>query len=140
LRYCTHSLCRRHGRMVLWCTIISCCNAYQMSIESMMWVRYGSICAYVLPYHSIFLHAHFRKSGKCWLKPTQTATTSSISCWRHGPIWPKLEQNVMSCQHVATCWQHFQLGQGGDVCAVSPLIDLGTQHDGRSARTWMKRV
>ena len=24
--------------------------------------------------------------------------------------------------------------------AVSPLINLGTQHDGRSARTWMKRV
>jgi hypothetical protein len=23
---------------------------------------------------------------------------------------------------------------------VSPLINLGTQHDGRSARTWMKRV
>ena len=24
--------------------------------------------------------------------------------------------------------------------ALSPLINLGTQHDGRSARTWMKRV
>jgi hypothetical protein len=24
--------------------------------------------------------------------------------------------------------------------AVSPLFNLGTQHDGRSARTWMKRV
>ena len=24
--------------------------------------------------------------------------------------------------------------------AVSPLINLETQHDGRSARTWMKRV
>jgi hypothetical protein len=23
---------------------------------------------------------------------------------------------------------------------VGPLINLGTQHDGRSARTWMKRV
>jgi len=27
-----------------------------------------------------------------------------------------------------------------DVDAVSPLINLGTQHDGRSARNWMKRV
>jgi len=24
--------------------------------------------------------------------------------------------------------------------AVSPLINLGTQHGGKSARTWMKRV
>jgi len=23
---------------------------------------------------------------------------------------------------------------------IGPLINLGTQHDGRSARTWMKRV
>ncbi len=52
---------------------------------------------------------HFGKSGKCRLKPTQTATTSSISCRRHGPIWPKLKRNVMSCRHVATCQQHFQL-------------------------------
>ena len=34
---------------------------------------------------------------------TQTATTSSMSCRRHGPIWPKLEQHVMSCRHAATC-------------------------------------
>jgi hypothetical protein len=26
------------------------------------------------------------------------------------------------------------------ILAVSPLINLGTQHDGRSARAWMKRV
>ena len=26
------------------------------------------------------------------------------------------------------------------VSDVGPLINLGTQHDGRSARTWMKRV
>ncbi len=25
-------------------------------------------------------------------------------------------------------------------CDIGPLINLGTQHDGRSARTWMKRV
>ncbi len=49
---------------------------------------------YVLPYHSIFLHTHFGKSGKCRLKKTQTATTSSISCRQHGPIWPKLERHV----------------------------------------------
>ena len=55
-----------------------------------------SICAYVLPYHSIFLHTHFGKSGKCRLEPTQTATTSSILCRRHGPIWPKLERHVVS--------------------------------------------
>jgi hypothetical protein len=65
-----------------------------------------SICAYVLPYHSIFLHTHFGKSGKCRLKPTQTATTSSILCRRHGPIWPKLEWHVVSwptcCDMLAT--------------------------------------
>jgi len=63
----------------------------EMSVE-----RCDSICAYVLPYHSIFLHTHFGKSGKCWLEPTQTATTSSILCRRHGPIWPKLERHVVS--------------------------------------------
>ena len=26
------------------------------------------------------------------------------------------------------------------IVALSPLFNLGTQHDGRSARTWMKRV
>jgi len=52
--------------------------------------------AYVLSYHSIFLHTHFGKSGKCRLEPTQTATTSSTLCRRHGPIWPKLEQHVVS--------------------------------------------
>ena len=56
----------------------------------------GSICAYVLPNHSIFLHTHLGKSGKCRLKPTQTATTSSILCRQHGPIWPKLERHVVS--------------------------------------------
>ncbi len=57
-----------------------------------LWVR-DSICVYILPYHSIFLHMHLGKSGKCWLKPTQTATTSSVLCRQHGPIWPKLEQH-----------------------------------------------
>ena len=32
------------------------------------------------------------------------------------------------------------LGETLHDSAVSPLIDLGTQHDGRSAQTWMKRV
>ena len=27
-----------------------------------------------------------------------------------------------------------------EVVDIGPLINLGTQHDGRSARTWMKRV
>ena len=54
------------------------------------------ICAYVLPYHSIFLLTHFGKFGKCRLEPTQTATTSSILCRWHGPICPKLERHVMS--------------------------------------------
>ena len=32
-------------------------------------------------------------------------------------------------------------GSGGrNGSALGPLINLGTQHDGRSARTWMKRV
>jgi hypothetical protein len=53
-------------------------------------------CAYVLPYHSISLHTHCGKSGKCRLEPTQTATTSSILCRQHGPIWPKLEQHGVS--------------------------------------------
>jgi hypothetical protein len=61
----------------------------EMSVE-----RCDSICAYVLPYHSISLHTHFGKSGKCRLE--QTATTSSILCRRHGPIWPKLEQHGVS--------------------------------------------
>jgi len=33
-----------------------------------------------------------------------------------------------------------QRGASRAVSAVSPLINLGTQHDGRSARAWMKRV
>jgi hypothetical protein len=83
-------------------------NMTEMSVESMMWVR-DSICVYVLPYHSIFLHTHLGKSGKCRLEPAQTATTSSILCRRHGPIWPKLERHVVSCRHVTTCRRHFQL-------------------------------
>ena len=55
----------------------------------------NSICAYALPYHSIFLHTHFGKSGKRRLEPTQTATTSSILCRRHGPIWPKLKRHIV---------------------------------------------
>ena len=78
---------------------------------------------YVLPYHSIFLHTHFGKFGKCRLKPTQTATPSSISCRRHVPIWPKLERHVMSCRHVATCRRHFQL-RGGE--SATSEIDGGT--------------
>ena len=35
-----------------------------------------SVCAYVLPYHSIFLHMNSKKSSKCRFEPTQTATTS----------------------------------------------------------------
>ena len=27
-----------------------------------------------------------------------------------------------------------------EVIDIGPLINLGTQHDGRSAQTWMKRV
>jgi hypothetical protein len=42
-----------------------------------------------IPY-SIFLHTHFRKFGKCRLKPTFSETTSSILCRRDRPIWPKL--------------------------------------------------
>ena len=56
-----------------------------------------SVCAYVLPYHSsMFLHTNSENLVKCRLEPTQTATTSSILCRRHGPIWPKLEQHVVS--------------------------------------------
>jgi len=46
---------------------------------------------------------NFGKSGKCQLKPTRTATASSMSCRRHGHIWPKLERHVMSCRHVGIC-------------------------------------
>ncbi len=97
---------------------LHCCNAYLIndlggSSRTMKWALRAcgcdSICAYVLPYHSIFLQTRLGKSGKCRLKPTQTATTSSMLCRRHGPIWPKLERHVMSCRHVATCRRHFQL-------------------------------
>ncbi len=39
-------------------------------------------------------------------------------------------------------WNRFthQLKTIKGMDALSPLINLGTQHDGRSARTWMKRV
>ena len=108
---------------------LRCCNAYLIhdlggSSRTMKWAlracRCDSICAYVLPYHSIFLHTHLGKSGKCRLKPTQTAMTSSMSCRRHRPIWPKLERHVMLCRHVATCRRHFQLsyerrGKGDDM-------------------------
>jgi len=95
-----------------------CCNAYLIndlggSSRTMKWALSAcgldSICVYVLPYHSIFLNTHFGKSSKCRLKPTQTATTSSMLCPRHGPIWPKLEQHIMLCRHGTTCWQHFDL-------------------------------
>ena len=87
-----------------------------------MWVR-DSICAYVLPYHSIFLHTHLGKSGKCRLEPTQTATTSSILCRQQGPIWPKLERHVVLCQHVTTCWRHFQLSHVKKGEITDPLAD-----------------
>ena len=45
-----------------------------------------------IPY-SIFLHTHFRKFGKCRLKPTFSETTSSILCQHDRPIWPKLERH-----------------------------------------------
>jgi hypothetical protein len=76
-----------------------------------------SICAYVLPYHSIFLHTNFGKFGKCRLKPTQTATTSSILCWWHGPIWPKLERHVMSlptCCDMSATFPPKLIGQKGN--------------------------
>jgi hypothetical protein len=46
-------------------------NMTEMSVE-----RCDSICAYVLQYHSIFLHTNSENLVKCRLEPTQTATTS----------------------------------------------------------------
>jgi hypothetical protein len=112
LRYCTHSLCRRHGWMVLWCTIhcVNCECSLFLSVlcgralshrqnmtnpehdRNERWVSvrmYSHTIEYISTYE-------FQKSGKCRLKPTQTATTSSILCRRHGPIWPKLERHVVS--------------------------------------------
>ncbi len=62
-----------------------CCNVNLIkndlggSSRTMKWALRAcwgkSFCAYVLPYHSIFLHTHFQKFGICRLKPTQSATT-----------------------------------------------------------------
>jgi hypothetical protein len=124
LRYCTHSLCRRHGWMVLLDMVRGCVRGCveECCSNFLLWRTIAPLnahfchvlhsvmfCAYVLPYHSIFLHTHFRKSGKCRLVPTQTATTSLILCRRHGPIWPKLERHGVSNRNVATCRRHFQL-------------------------------
>ncbi len=38
------------------------------------------------------------------------------------------------------CLGHFVKRADSDVGALSPLFNLETQHDGRSARNWMKRV
>jgi len=35
---------------------------------------------------------------------------------------------------------YLDVGGMGNLYDIGPLINLGTQHDGRSARTWMKRV
>ena len=76
-----------------------CCNAYLIndlggSSRTIKWALRAcgcdSICAYVLPYHSIFQHTHLGKSGKCRLKPTQTAMTSSM-------LWSCQNLSDMSC-------------------------------------------
>ena len=46
LFYYTHSLCRRHGRMVLWCTI-HCVNC-ECSLFLLVLCGCAGICAYVL--------------------------------------------------------------------------------------------
>ncbi len=106
LRYCTHSLCRRHGQMVLWCTIhcVNCECSLFLSV----------LCGCALSHHqnmtkpehdrnerwvSVRMYSHtivFLHTNSENLEPTQTATTSSILCRRHGPIWPKLERHVAS--------------------------------------------
>jgi hypothetical protein len=37
----------------------------------------------------------------CRYKPTQTGANTSILCWQHRPIWPKLEQHHVLGRHVA---------------------------------------
>jgi hypothetical protein len=87
-----------------------------------------SICAYVLPYHRIFLHTHLGKSGKCRLKLTQTATTSSMSCRWHGPIWPKLEQHVMSwCRDMSATFPAKSATPQCTGCESPPYLDKDSQ-------------
>jgi hypothetical protein len=104
-----------------------CLNAYLIndvgSCRTMKWALRAcgcdSICAYVvLPYHSKFLHTHLGWSGfwreirmSAQANTNQTATTSSMTCRRHGPISPKLEQHIVSCRHGATCRRHLQLSR-----------------------------
>ena len=115
--------------MVLWCTIhcVNCECSLFLSVlcgcalshrqnmtkpehdRNERWVSV-SMYSHTIEYISTY---KFQKSGKCRLKPTQIATTSSILCQRHGPIWPKLEQHIVSLGHVATCRRHFQLSSGG---------------------------
>ncbi len=78
---------------------------------------------------SIFLHTHLGKSGKCRLKLTQTATTSSILCQRHGPIWPKLEQHVSvvpTCQDMSATFptKNCTTGKSTDMPTCKPITSF----------------
>ena len=89
-----------------------------------LWVC-DSLCAYVVPYHSIFLHTHFQKFVKCQLKPTQTAPTSSILCRRYGPIWPKLERHrrVVPTRHDMSAT--FPAKLSGNLCLMIVVMKGG---------------
>jgi hypothetical protein len=68
-----------------------------------------SVLMYKPYHHSIFLHTNSEKSGKCRLKPTQTATTSKQNVGNTDPSGQNWSNTVCRWQHVATCRRHFQL-------------------------------
>ncbi len=61
---------------------------------------------------------------------------SRLKLWRPGR---GVADNTVPQLPVASM-DRLALASSPSICALSPLINLGTQHNGRSARTWMKRV
>ena len=85
VRYCTHSLCRRHGRMVLWCTIhcVNCeCSLFLLVLcERWVSVRmYSHTIEYISTYE-------FRKFGKM-------SAQADTNCSRH--LWRIIQNLVLS--------------------------------------------
>ena len=78
----------------------------------------------------MFLHTNSENLVKCRLEPTQTATTSKILCWRHGPIWPKLERHVvpsptcrdMSATFPAKVGEEWKGKEGGGGHNKAPIL------------------
>ena len=62
--------------MVCGC-VEKCCGNFCSCGEHDRKENMTEMSAYVLPYHSsMFLHTNSENLVKCWLEPTQTATTS----------------------------------------------------------------